>query len=50
MDDGDDYGIGDTDSIIGDNHSVCSTGSMMTEKPRYLFKYMYICIYVYIYI
>jgi hypothetical protein len=32
MDEGDDFGIGDTDSIIGDSASVCSYTS--AEKPR----------------
>jgi hypothetical protein len=56
MDEGDDYGIGDTDSIIGDNHSICSTGSMMTGTNNYVDIYIYIymlihiCIYIYIYI
>ena len=39
MDDGedncdDDFGIGDTDSIIGDSASVCSYTTVTTEKPR----------------
>lgn len=35
MDDGgDDFGIGDTDSIIGDGASVCSYNTQSTEKPR----------------
>ena len=34
-DDGDDdFGIGDTDSIIGDSASVCSYTTTTTEKPR----------------
>ena len=30
----DDFGIGDTDSIIGDSASVCSYTTTTTEKPR----------------
>ena len=34
VDDGDDFGIGDTDSIQGDSASVCSFTSTSAEKPR----------------
>jgi hypothetical protein len=34
MDESDDFGIGDSDSIIGDSASVCSYNTVSTEKPR----------------